>query len=256
MQLQRLKARALLEDIGDGRQGVVVHDLYRAFAEFEASRGCLDARRVVWHAKSNKLPMDFVKTPSGTCWSHVERVGIGFVSVHNSSPDGIPVDGVKWQHFANVVVLELQIGADQVLDLQGFRCLRSLVVRAERSTVIGLGKMRYLAWLDLEGIHCGPVLGEIGCLIEVQMLRVKGCCSSESSSWDIKIGPAGVQLNMEKCVNLQEIVVECHCLHAVPDLGEMKTLRKVDLKCPAVTEVLGGFDSQLCALQELSLNYL
>lgn len=70
LQLQCLKTRAFLEDIGDGVHGVHVHDLYRYFAKLAANRGDLSARRVVWHDRqTTKLPTDLVKRPPGNCWS-------------------------------------------------------------------------------------------------------------------------------------------------------------------------------------------
>ena len=79
LQLQGLKARGLLEDIGDGVGGVIVHDLYREFAKFEVKRGNLSDRHLVWHDEEAKaFPTDLLKTPPGHCWSNVERVGVEY----------------------------------------------------------------------------------------------------------------------------------------------------------------------------------
>ena len=82
LQLEFLKARALLEDVGDGVGRVIVHDLYREFARFEANRGKLEDKLVVWPGKQEPRTYlgELVKTPPGGrdgCWSNVERVGIG-----------------------------------------------------------------------------------------------------------------------------------------------------------------------------------
>ena len=172
LQLQGLKARGLLEDIGEGLGGVIVHDLCREFAKFETCRGKLSDISSVWHEGiGGSFPTELLKMPPGGFWSNVERVFVG--PRYNSFMLVGTVEGIEWQHFANVMVLVLSIGVDQVLDLRGLRCLRSLALRARRGTVSGLGELRNLGWLDLYNINCSPGLREIGLLTERQILRDK-----------------------------------------------------------------------------------
>jgi hypothetical protein len=260
LQLEGLKARALLEDIGDGINGVIVHDLYHEFAEFEANRGDLNVRRMVWYGKPRaKFPTDLIKRPPGTCWSNVERISVEC----NFSPN-LPyeiggwkgtIEGINWQHFANVVVLVLTIGDNQVLDLGGLRCLRSLTLEAWGGTVIGLGELRNLGWLVLRGIHCsGSCFLEIGYLTGLQVLKVHTNCSYSSYiCGSVRLVSPPLKLpNLDKCINLQELEVRCACLEALPDLGRMTSLRRALFECHEATEG-PGLGAQLCALQELVL---
>ena len=150
------------------------------------------------------------------------------------------------------MVLELRIGYDQVLDLGGLQCLRSLMLEAPRGTVTGLGELRYLGWLHLEDIHCEPCIQEIGGLTELQVLRIEANCSWYMS--DCKRGDSQPLelLNLNSCVNLRELRSECACLKAIPDMSQMTSLRTASFKCRSATEG-PGLGSQLSALQELRL---
>lgn len=62
------------------------------------------------------------------------------------------IEGVKWQHFSNVVVLQLLIGSNEVLDLQALQYLRSLQLSwgdrvPSGGKLLGLGELRNLGWL-------------------------------------------------------------------------------------------------------------
>ncbi|KAG0601125.1 hypothetical protein M758_11G085900 [Ceratodon purpureus] len=241
--LQGLKARALLEDIGIGVGRVIVHDLYREFARYETNRGELEDRTVIWHAGRVVYTPEFEKTPpSGPdgCWSKVERVCVDCPAIN--------VEGVKWQHFANVVVIVLgRIEKEQVLDLRGLRRLRSLTLEGSYITVNGLGELRNLRWLDLEGIRCGH--HEIGHLTVLQVLRVNTYCRPRRWWWESQ----SLELaNLDKCINLRYLEVRCACLKALPDLSQMTSLRRAIFECPNATDgpVMG---LRMCALQELQL---
>lgn len=217
--MQGLKARSLLEDIGDGVNGVSVHDLYLDFAKLEAKRGPVDARRWVWYERKAAYPSDLLRRPPGNCWPNVERVK----SVERMET----IKGITWQNFANIVVLELLISRNEVLDLRGLQSLRSLYLEWARygepkggAVLIGVGELRNLGWLELSGIHYAACLEEIGRLTTLQVLRLMRTCQYTCSQ------PLELP-NVDKCIHLRELVLDCHCLKAFPDLSKMTSLRKV-----------------------------
>jgi hypothetical protein len=79
LQLRRLKARGLLEDVNMDSQTIRVHDLYREFAKLE-SQGKLDKsadlgkRRWVWCEDAS--PAELEVTPSHHCWQNLTRICI------------------------------------------------------------------------------------------------------------------------------------------------------------------------------------
>ena len=184
MQLQGLKAKALLEDIGDGFRGVSVHDLYLEFAKLEVKRGALDTRLWVWYDREVAYPTDPVRMPSSNCWLKLEGVPVKYRNNADLIDTSVQwmgtIEGVKWQHFSNLVVLQLFISGHEVLDLRGLRCLRSLELNWDnsngsyngRTKLVGLGELRNLGWLDLSNIHYAPSFEEIGCLTSLEVLRL------------------------------------------------------------------------------------
>jgi hypothetical protein len=213
---------------------------------------------MVWYGKvQTKFPTDLIKRPPGNCWSNVERIGVK-CKFSRDLPDGIgawkgAVEGINWQHFANVVVLVLRIARNQVVDLGGLRCLRSLTLEAWGGTVIGLGELRNLGWLELTGIHCSAsCFLEIGYLTELQVLRVATQCFDPYDLLrSVRLcSPPSELLNLSRCIKLQELEVRCECLMAFPDLGRMRSLRRALFVCKGATEG-PGLGAQLCALQKL-----
>lgn len=64
-------------------------------------------------------PKDLAMTISGYYWQNVKRVSVKYINYHphkNIQWQGI-LEGFKWQHFSNVVVLQLVIDINEVLDL-------------------------------------------------------------------------------------------------------------------------------------------
>jgi Leucine-rich repeat (LRR) protein len=266
LQLQALKAKSLLEDIGDGFYGVTFHDLYLEFAKLEAKRGSLDVRRWVWYHKEVAYPTDLARVPPGNCWPNLERVFVDhsdrFSELRLSGDHDRwrgTVEGIKWQHFSNTVVLHLFIGINEVLDLRGLQCLRSLQLEWNSASgykgggkLIGLGELRILGWLELNNIHYIPCFEEIGQLTMLEVLRLDTKCDSIGC----EKRPVSQQLevlNLDKCFQLRELVLKCGCLKAFPDLSRLISLRKVLFQhCDSARDVL-GLSSQMSSLQKLFL---
>ncbi|KAG0606394.1 hypothetical protein M758_9G137800 [Ceratodon purpureus] len=263
--LQGLKAKSLLEDIGDGSKGVTLHDLYLEFAKLEVKRGALDTRRWIWYDREVSYPTDLARMPSGSCWPILERISVKYDDSYTAFNNHVrwlgTVDGIKWQHFSNVVVLHLLIGEDELLDLRGFKCLRSLEVKwrgkyknyGGAGKLIGVGEMRNLGWLDLENVHDAPCFEEIGHLTTLVVLRLNTSCSMLNCEEGSLTSRPLELLNLEKCIQLRELVLRCPCLKAFPDLSRLTSLRLVLFEnCYRAREVV-GLGSQMSSLQELVL---
>jgi hypothetical protein len=156
-QLDRLKGKGLLQDV-DLTSGVIsVHDLYIEFVELEL-QGKLDEstdlkdRRWVKIGDGDQLT-ELERTPSGGCWQNLVRLGI-HQDVNSRPPNPIEsLEGIEWQFFSNVVVLDLT-NLDLVqgtLNLKVLKCLRSLCLdnigglnRVEG--LEGLKNLSYFKW--------------------------------------------------------------------------------------------------------------
>jgi len=251
LKLQALKAKSLIEDISDGFNGVIVHDLYLEFAKSEVKTGALDARRWVWHDKEVVYPADLARRPSGNCWSKVERLSVKYVDheYYRTLQWMATMEEMKWQQFSNVVVLQLFIGRNEVLDLLGLQCLKSVELRwnyegykgyKSGGQLLGLGELRNLAWLNMRNIHFAPCFQEIGQLTGLKVLRLNTNCFDNKwysncfyESRDTNFSeefPLSEPLeppNLDKCIELRELVLECTCLVSFPDLSKLTSLKKI-----------------------------
>jgi hypothetical protein len=288
-----LKEGALIVDFGDAVPGgVSVHDLYMEFAKMEVKLDRWSDTRYVWcDQRHDEFPEILGNEPSGKYWKNVKRV---FVMTHKHIvsqcracserraeliAEGYsehetdfmldfapsknydhefarwkePVEGIKWKYFPNVVVLEISVEHSSKFDLSALGGqLRSLKIEGRSKGVqpAGLDKIRTLVWLDLSGIDCATCFKGIGLLTALQVLRVRTeCCEKE------KEDSHGLELpEFDKCIHLQEVVLFCPCLKAFPNLGRMKSLRKVVFEgCTRPTEVL-GLGSHMAEMKELRLS--
>jgi hypothetical protein len=131
-QFDRLKGKGLLQDVDLTSGTISVHDLYIEFAELEL-QGKLDEatdlehRRWVQIRNGDQLT-ELERTPSGGCWQKLVRLRI--------NQDDLPprvgpigsLEGIEWQFFSNVAVLDLRDldFEEGTLNLKGLKCLRSL----------------------------------------------------------------------------------------------------------------------------------
>jgi hypothetical protein len=155
-QFDRLKGKGLVQD-GDLTSGrISMHDLYIEFAKLEV-QGKLDEstdlgdRKWVQIRNGDQLT-GLERRPSGGCWQKLDRLSI--CQDYPQHPNRIgSLEGIEWQFFSNVVVLDL-VGFRLVqgtLNLKGLKCLRSLrlllIDGLDRIEGLeGLKNLSYFSW--------------------------------------------------------------------------------------------------------------
>ena len=284
-QLGGLKRKSLLEDFGDGRSNIVMHDLWHEFCMAETKAGKLGDRWWVY-SEEERRPIG-ESSPGGGCWEKVMRiclVGEGWRSLR----------GVQLIEFANVTILKVEIGSiippsALDLDVSGLRHLKSLELETEQffSKIVGLGSLRelvYLSWIR-EGASNSACIEEIGRLTKLEVLWLGGFTNAEMpdlsmltslreawiSGFRNAVTVTGLSsklsklrfLGLEWCEKLRDIpglgelyaleylsLWGCVGLKEVPFLGRLKRLRVLNLsECDELRAVPGLGD--LVALQEL-----
>ncbi|KAG0570622.1 hypothetical protein KC19_6G175800 [Ceratodon purpureus] len=153
IRVQRLKERGLVEDVDMGAQEVYMHDLYREFANLEASGKLkdLDFEERKWAYYKDSNPTELLEmTPSPGCWQNLTRVGVVTDWVGNRP---LSLEGIEWTNMSNVVVLKLCFNRWAApftgnLDLKGLRCLKSLELfnYSPRNTLDGLQDLKHLVY--------------------------------------------------------------------------------------------------------------
>lgn len=77
--------------------------------------------------------------------------------------------------------------------------------------------------LELCNIHYAPYLEDIGRLPRPEVLRLNSSCSL---SWSkCPFSPPLERLNLDKCIQLRDLVLKCACLKELPDLSSLTSLR-------------------------------
>ena len=75
LQLEGLKRKSLLEDLGDGLSSRIgMHDLWRDFATLESKAGVFGGRSWVYEVQEPSA-VEEGGGPSGGCWQNVKRMG-------------------------------------------------------------------------------------------------------------------------------------------------------------------------------------
>jgi len=99
-----------------------------------------------------------------------------------------------------------------------------MAMKAKKSggQLTGLGELRNFAWLDMCNIHFAPCFQEIGQLTRLKVLRLGTNCFAENPFSEPLEPP-----NLNKCIHLQELMLECWCVLTFPDLSKLTSLRKV-----------------------------
>ena len=284
-QLEGLKRKSLLEDLGDGRSNIVMHDLWHEFCMAETKAGKLGDRWWVYSEEESREVGE--SSPGGGWWKKLRRmclVGKGWRSLR----------GVQLSEFANVTVLKVAIGSIIVpsaldLDVSGLRHLKSLELETRLffSKIVGLGSLRelvYLSW-HREGASNSACIEEIGRLTKLEVLSLRGFTNAEMPDlsmltslreawfWEFRnaVTVTGLSsklsklrfLGLEWCEKLRDIpglgelyaleylsLWGCVGLKEVPFLGRLKRLRVLNLsECDELRAVPGLGD--LVALQEL-----
>ncbi|KAG0555600.1 hypothetical protein KC19_12G180800 [Ceratodon purpureus] len=227
--LQQLKRRSLVEVVDMGAQQVHVQNLFREFANLEASGKLEDLHfeKRKWAYYKNSYPTELLEMmPSRGCWQNLTRVGI--VDDWENEERTLSLEGIEWSSLSNVVVLKLcdsfgaQIGDS---DLKGLRCLKSLELVGfyPQNTLDGLQYLKHLVYFkwDWSGGSIEVFLGKLPASLKVLILHGKEI-SLGSGIFDLCSNLAKLELRNCGAGNLD--VRNCSALESLELLGLQREL--------------------------------
>ncbi|KAG0627870.1 hypothetical protein M758_2G234400 [Ceratodon purpureus] len=232
--LERLRAKSLLERLGDGfKERIGMHDLWRAFCVAESQGGEMGRRRWVYDAVN--CGSELVEaSPSGTCWENVKRMAF----LRTDDPRSL--EKADFGHFANVTVLKISMDKRKakkvVINLSGLIHLKSLEVCGyDSDNLVIQGLPRSLLFF----VYCFVFAGLSSKLINLQVLELPSCVQLRSCP------------GVGDLIALEELSCEnCWRLERLPNLRKLRNLRKLDIRwCDLITELPGLED--MVALEEL-----
>ncbi|KAG0600824.1 hypothetical protein M758_11G063300 [Ceratodon purpureus] len=259
--LQILKRRSLVEDLGDGLSRITLHDLYYEFAVNESQAMDFSERRWLFadyetlskmtgmvFPSTADIPEDLQRIPGLSCWPALRRIAICNSEISS-------LDRTELQYCSNVVLLKLVNCVDiKRAELHDLRCLKFLEVdgcwKLEASS-LGIEGMRKLVWLRWTASSLShPCFPDLSLLKSLRVLELVGT----DVGWDSPKSLLSTLPGLEECVNLVELTLSGHVeLVAFPDLSCMVSLQKVWFGFCWKASGLRGLSSKMTQLQELRL---
>jgi Leucine-rich repeat (LRR) protein len=287
LQLERLKSKSLLENLGDGSEEISLHDLWREFAVMKSKGGEFDSRPWIYEKiyGLNDSRREEPKLPRSG-WENVQRICLVGDTERLCS-----VKEIDLGCYSNLRVLKLVdvYTNTEILDVSALTQLRSLQISypvSEALEILGLGCLRSLVFLDLDGLQVRKASfhEEIGALTSLQALSIQEmrwrCPLSillDFSRLNLlrdvnvekvdKITGLSSRMTNLKCLQLRRcsslrschgvgdlVALEeldlsgCTLLEELPNLGRLKHLLKLNISVCEIKVVLGLGD--LVSLQE------
>ncbi|KAG0613627.1 hypothetical protein M758_6G117300 [Ceratodon purpureus] len=240
--LNELRKRSLLEELGDGRSRVGMHDLWREFAVMEAKRGEEESSHWVYefNVGGGRAAESCMH---GGGWENLRRICI----------DNSRVTCVNFTHCSEVTVLRM-VGvsvANEVLDLRPLGRLKSLEIFSSPSygrnffgdlaydlKVYGIGELTnlvVLSWLNIRDSSLRAV-EEIARLTNLRILQL-------GSHYSVKATTSRT-LDLQRLRYLQVVSVSVAGLVSISGFSAMMTdLRFLDLgSCGELKSCVGVGD--------------
>ncbi|KAG0556582.1 hypothetical protein KC19_11G064700 [Ceratodon purpureus] len=256
--LQILKRRSLLEDLGDGFSRITLHDLYYEFAVNESQAMDFSERRWLFadyetlskitgtvFPSTAEIPEDLQRIPGLSCWPALRRIAICNSKISS-------LERAELQYCSNVVLLKLVNCPDiKRAELHDLGCLAFLEVDGcseLKASSLGIEGMRKLVWLRWSGSSFShPCFPDMSLLKSLRVLELVG-------AWDSPESLLSSLPGLEECVHLFELTLWGHPqLLAFPDLSRMVSLQKVWFGDCGEASGLRGLSSKMTQLQELRL---
>ncbi|KAG0613625.1 hypothetical protein M758_6G117100 [Ceratodon purpureus] len=259
--LNELRKRSLLEELGDGRSRIGMHDLWREFAVMEARRGEEESSHWVYEVDvgGGRAAESFMQ---GGGWENLRRICIKWSDV----------TCVNFTHCSKVTVLRLEdvSFANEVLDLRPLGRLKSLEIDSGRINpetflgdsvydlkVYGIGELTNLVVLSWLYVCNGSLsaVAEIARLTNLRFLQLGTADRSVNAT-------TSTTLDLQRLRYLQMVSVEFAGMVSISGFSAMMTdLRFLDLggcgelkSCVGVGDV-DGLEVLLlngcCKLEEL-----
>ncbi|KAG0569871.1 hypothetical protein KC19_6G122400 [Ceratodon purpureus] len=243
--LNELRKRSLLEELGDGRSRIGMHDLWREFAVMEARRGEEESSHWVYEfnvgggrgGRAAESCMD----DGG--WENLRRISI----------DNSRVTCVNFTHCSKVTVLRLDDVnvANEVLDLRPLGRLKSLEIVSSEAfgrnflgdsdydlKVYGIGELTnlvILSWLSVPNGSLSAV-AEIARLTNLRILQLRSHYSVKATT--------STTLDLQRLRYLQVMSVSVAGMVSISGFSAMMTdLRFLDLgRCSELKSCVGVGD--------------
>jgi Leucine-rich repeat (LRR) protein len=173
LQLEVLKRKSFLEDLGDGSTIIGMHDLWREFSVMETRVGEYNQRRWVYDVHGPHFrPEESSLGDSG--WRSLQRI----CSKGSASNSVIEVNLTDCSNTKVLKLIDLQLD-ESVLDLKALKRLKSLEFLSRRGTwvpqieVLGLQFLTNLVVLKLDNIPTNSIcVEEIAILTNLQILQL------------------------------------------------------------------------------------
>lgn len=283
LQLENLKRKSLLENLGNGFEGIGIHDLWHEFARLETKAGEFEKRRWMFEWDESNV-LEEASVGNGVRLVNVRRMFFlekGFLKLEDLS----------FSCFPSVTVLKLRFqprGLLLDLDLRGLKHLKSLDLDlgwATRTSIslVGLGSLLKLVFLRVFNLPTdSPFVEEIRHLTNLQVLDLKSSCRIPDLSSLIFLQSAYFSsvgwvpyiasfssnhtnlqfLELSECgalqscpgvgelVALQELCLNsCFRLKEVPNLQKLKQLRKLDVRSCSSLRGLPGLGYLVCLVE-------
>lgn len=257
MQLENLKSKSLLENLGDGFSRIGMHDLWREFAKLETKVGEFERRRWIFEWDEHNA-LEEASLTTGGSWLNLRRMFFlerGFIKLKE----------VNFSSFPTVTVLKLSRNdaSPLQLDVSGLQHLKSLELERREVPVIfvwqrksttsvglvGLGSLSKLGFLRWSNIPSdSPCVDDISRLTNLQVLDLYGggrlpdvsnltllrvACFRENDAAETIRGLSS------KLGNLRHLDFQrCKALCSCPGVGELVALEELRLSgCYQLKEV-------------------
>ena len=250
-QLSLLRRRGLLEEARNQHM-IIVHDLYKKFAQLEAKgklnehEASKDRPILLYDLNRMHVPTELEEQPSGRCWAAPQRLVI-----HKSE-----VRKLDLQFLPNLKVVSFRdiMNVDQV-SLAGMHSLHSLTslevtnCNLNWEEVIGVRSLS-TSLRSLKVTMVRKLPESIGLLEALECLHLSSCwCDSNCPDSELLYRP-----NLSGLTKLRQLTLRgFRDLGSFPDLSKLSTLQSVDLS--NCSEASGSLDfSMLTNLQRIDLS--
>ena len=231
--MKGLKRKSLLEDLGDGSKKIGMHDLWREFALVKARGDESHSRRWIYEkVYHDNDPRKEESHLLGGGWKNLQRICIiGEQDFDLDDKKKYIVKEINLDCCSNLRALKLVdiYPETQVLDVRLLKQLKSLEIHYNTNGsnlfhILGLGSLRNLAFLHLDGVQTDSVNEEIGGLTNLHVLDIR-----RLSSWSTA--------------------------QKLPDLSKLNSLQNVKFQQCIKAEMISGLNSKMTNIKHLDLGH-
>jgi Leucine-rich repeat (LRR) protein len=247
LQLEGLKSKSLLENLGDGSEEIGMHDLWREFAIMKSKGGESDLRPWIYetiYGCDDSRRKEYI-LPTSNGWENLQRL-----CLVGDKEEGCYMDEIDLRCYSNLKVLKLvDVYTDtRMLDVTLLTQLRSLEIFYSRPwnpniRILGLSCLKDLVFLHLNGRQISTISlhEEIGYLTRLQVVYIQ--------YYELSSRPT--RPNFSKLIRLRDVsLIGCQEMDTIRGLSS--SLKRLQLSCCSSLRSCHGV-GDLVALEELDL---